>query len=192
MTFILCCPLGTADALAPPLVPPAITTGDWIDTSGAYASWGAAVDFCIAQGGVDLCPYEVYCPDGAGTAPFNGRRVGRTGDDQWAPFGGDGENRWVQTGVWGGDNGNTCLGHHQIQGGAHGNPGWGTGNQGVADAGYLDWVLCCGEAATDPVWFDGEEPAWAGTTWGAGIDFCALKLTSVALSYYHVSCFTQC
>ena len=41
------------------------------------------------------------------------------------------------------------------------------------------------------VWFDGEEPAWAGTTWGAGIDFCALKLTSVALSY-HVSCFTQC
>ena len=39
--------------------------------------------------------------------------------------------------------------------------------------------------------FDGEEPAWAGTTWGAGIDFCALKLTSVALSY-HVSCFTQC
>ena len=83
------------------------------------------------------------------------------------------------------------MGHHQIQGGAHGNPGWGTGNQGVADAGYLDWVLCCGEAATDPVWFDGEEPAWAGTTWGAGIDFCALKLTSVALSY-HVSCFTQC
>ena len=84
--------------------------------------------------------------DGGGSAPFNGRRVGRTGDDQWAPFGGDGENRWVQTGIWGGDLGNTCLGHHEIAGGAHGNPGWGTDwNQGVADAGYLDWVLslCC-------------------------------------------------
>ena len=155
-------------------------------------TWGAAVDWCVAAGAQDLCPFEVYCPDGVSDAPFGGRRTGRTGDDQWAPYSGDGTNRWVQTGIWGGDNGNTCLGHHQIQGGVHGNPGWGTGNQGVADAGYLDWVLCCGEAATDPVWFDGEEPAWAGTTWGAGIDFCALKLTSVALSYYHVSCFTQC
>ena len=143
MTYILCCPLGTAAALAPPAVPPPVFSGDWLATNGAYNSWGAAVDWCIAQGAEDLCPYEVYCPDGGGSAPFNGRRVGRTGDDQWAPFGGDGENRWVQTGIWGGDLGNTCLGHHQIAGGVHGNPGWGTGNQGVADAGYLDWVLCC-------------------------------------------------
>lgn len=44
--------------------------------------------------------------------------------------------------------------------------------RGVANAGYLDWVLCCGAAAADPVWFDGNAPAWSGTTWGEGVDFC--------------------
>ena len=125
----------------------------------------------VSQGADDLCPLEVYCPDGAGSAPFGGRRQGGTGDDQWAPYGSDGANRWVQTGIWGGDPGNTCMGHHQIAGGVHGNPvrsrclfslclasahtermdvvaqGWGTDGQWVADAGYLDWILCCSAEA---------------------------------------------
>ena len=83
MTFILCCPIGTTDSLSTPTGPTDIVTGDWIEASGAYNSWGAAVDFCIAQGGTDLCPFEVYCPDGISAAPFGGRRVGSNGDDQW-------------------------------------------------------------------------------------------------------------
>ena len=141
MKHILCCPVGMAARSSGG--PTTIHTGDWMATAGGYNSWGAAVDWCIAQGARNLCPYEVYCPDGAGSPPYNGRRVGGTGDDQWAPYGGDGENRWVQTGVWQSDPGNTCLGHHEIADGRHGNPGWGSGDQGVADAGYLDWVLCC-------------------------------------------------
>ena len=135
-------------------------------------TWGAAVDWSVAAGAQDLCPFEVYCPDGVSDAPFGGRRVGRTGDDQWAPYSGDGTNRWVQTGIWGGNPSNTCQGHHQIAGGAHGNPGWGTDGQWVADAGYLDWVLCCGGSA-DPLWFDdSSDTPWAGTTWGSGVDYC--------------------
>ena len=163
MNWVLCC----AQLPPPPPPLPLIFSGDWINAAGAYNSWGAATDYCIAQGAEDLCPFEVYCPDGGAAAPFGGRQAGRNGDDQWAPFGGDGSNRWVQTGIWNGDPGNTCLGHHQISGGAHGNPGWGTGNQGVADAGYMDWVLCCG-GVVEPAWFDGDY----GATWGAGSDFC--------------------
>ena len=149
MTYILCCPQGTQDAIdaAKPAIQPPIFTGDWMETDAAngngYPTWGAAVDWCVAQGAEDLCPFDVYCPDGVSDAPFGGRRVGRTGDDQWAPYSGDGTNRWVQTGIWGGNPSNTCMGHHQIAGGVHGNPGWGTDGQWVADAGYLDWVLCC-------------------------------------------------
>jgi hypothetical protein len=120
--WVLCCPNGAND---PPFTLPAIFTGDWIKPTqpGAYMSWGSAIDFCIAQGAEDVCPFAVYCPDGGGVAPFGGRRTGRTGNDQWAPISGQGPNVWVQTGIWGGDPGNTCLGHHQIAGGVHGNPG---------------------------------------------------------------------
>jgi len=141
MKYILCCPAGASNKA---LILPPIFTGDWMqgqDTAPGYGTWGASVDWCVAQGAADLCPYEVYCPDGGGAPPFRGRRVGGTGDDQWAPFSGDGTNRWVQTGIWGGDPANTCLGHHQIADGIHGDPGWGTDGQWVADAGYLDWIL---------------------------------------------------
>jgi len=180
MTFILCCPVGTYAKLRPPPIPPRVISGDWMDSERSYNSWAGAVEFCVAQSSgaalADLCPYDTYCPDGPGSPPYKGRRQGGTGDDQWAPYGGDGDNRWVQTGIWGGDPGNTCMGHHQIAGGVHGNPGWGTGNQGVADAGYLDWVLCCGEGVGDPVWYDGDgNTPWDGTTWGAGIDFCTAR-----------------
>ena len=65
MTYILCCPQGTWDLLAPEPGPP-IVGGDWIfmGTNQAdfpesgYGTWGAAVDFCIAQGGDDLCPFD--------------------------------------------------------------------------------------------------------------------------------------
>eukprot|EP01050_Picozoa_sp_SAG11_P005438 SAG11_NODE_384_length_9897_cov_11.158502_6_plen_236_part_00 len=105
MQYILCCELGTTDALRAQgrlrfAVDEAPQAGEWIHAAGAYNSWGAAVDFCVAHGAEDLCPLETYCPNGAGMAPYGGRRSGRNGDDQWAPYGGDGDNRWVQTGTW--------------------------------------------------------------------------------------------
>lgn len=98
MQYILCCEIGTTEALRQqgPLrfgVSEEGQLGEWINSNGAYNSWGAAVDFCIAHGADDLCPLDTYCPDGAGNAPYAGRRVGRNGDDQWAPYGGDGDNR---------------------------------------------------------------------------------------------------
>ena len=114
---------------------------------GAYNSWGGAVDYCVAHGAEDLCPLTTICPDGPGAAPVGGRRTGRNGDDQWTPYGGDGDNRWVQTGVWGGDPQNTCTGHHVLAGD---NPAWGAGDEGVSAAGYMDWVMCCGEGKAGP------------------------------------------
>ena len=93
----------------------------WIDGKGKFKSWGTAVDLCIKLGTKGLCPINAYCPSGAGSPPFKGTRAG----DAWAPYGGDGTNRWVQVGTWSGDKSNTCLGHHQIRGGRYGNPGWG-------------------------------------------------------------------
>ena len=46
----------------------------------------------------------------------------------------------MQVGSWGGDDSNTCLGHHQIEGGAYGNPGWG---QGGGTDNCHTWLLCC-------------------------------------------------
>jgi hypothetical protein len=82
----------------------AIFTGDWINVPGTndFDTWGGAVDFCIAQGANDLCSYDVYCPDGAGSPPFGGLRVGKINNadlkDQWSPISGEGQNVWVQTG----------------------------------------------------------------------------------------------
>ena len=85
---------------------------------------------------------SAYCPNGPGGEPFEGVRSGGTGNDQWAPYSGDGQNAWVQTGTWvSSDPGNRCMTHHSINSGAHGRPGWGTNGQWVADAGYLDWIL---------------------------------------------------
>ena len=65
---------------------------------------------------MELCPYEIYCPDGGGSPPLGGTKAG----DKWSPMS-DGTNRWVQVGTWGGNAVNTCLGHHEIAGGVHGN-----------------------------------------------------------------------
>jgi hypothetical protein len=56
--------------------------GDWIQNpksfgpTPGYNSWGEAVDFCIAQGAQGLCPYDVYCPDGAGRCVSSFHRAG--------------------------------------------------------------------------------------------------------------------
>ena len=155
MTYILCCPMGTWDALAPK-PGPAIFGGDWIDMGDkqanfpgtGFTSWGAAVDFCIAQGAEGLCPLDTICPDGAGAPPFGGRRSGGTGDDQWAPYGGDGQNKWVQTGqgcVSSADTncaGNTCMSHSSI---ASGDPHWGTAGarQNTCKPPRYCWHLGC-------------------------------------------------
>ena len=66
---------------------------------------------------MELCPYEIYCPDGGGSPPLGGTKAG----DKWSPMS-DGTNRLVQVGTWGGNAVNTCLGHHEIAGGVHGDP----------------------------------------------------------------------
>jgi hypothetical protein len=96
------------------------TTGNpvWFDESSepsfVSTTWGKAADYCNARG-KEMCPYDVYCPDGGGSPPLGGTKSG----DRWAPMS-DGANRWVQVGIWGGSASNTCLGHHQIAGGVHG------------------------------------------------------------------------
>eukprot|EP01050_Picozoa_sp_SAG11_P023717 SAG11_NODE_4846_length_1748_cov_1.875682_2_plen_169_part_00 len=74
MRWVLCCPRES------------IRGGAWIEGT-AYSSWGSASDYCVSIGAKDVCPYEVYCPNGAGSAPFGGRRAG----DMWSPYSGDGE-----------------------------------------------------------------------------------------------------
>ena len=114
MTFILCCPVGTQSALRPPPIPPAVVGRDWIANTGGdsgdagadgFISYAGALEFCAANGGDDICPYDVICPDGAGSPPYKGRRSTSkaAGNDQWAPYSGDGDNKWVQTGIWSGD-----------------------------------------------------------------------------------------
>ena len=66
---------------------------------------------------MELCPYQIYCPDGGGSPPLGGTKAG----DKWSPMS-DATNRWVQVGTWGGNAVNTCLGHHEIAGGVHGDP----------------------------------------------------------------------
>ena len=88
----------------------------------------------------------------------------------------------------GGDPANTCLGHHQVNGGAHGDPGWGNGDDGVANAGYLDLVLCCGNGPPNsPTWFDdSSDPVYDGASWGEGVDFCSAQ--SMELCTYMSYC----
>ena len=58
--------------------------------------------------------------DGGASPPLGGTKSG----DMWSPVS-DRDNQWVQVGVWGGDPATTCLGHHEIAGGIHGDPAWG-------------------------------------------------------------------
>jgi hypothetical protein len=77
--------------------------------SGTY-TWHSAAEQCATLGG-SLCTYEQICPDGEyqdlnagigshGTFPAVYR------NDNWAPYEGDGEYQWVQTGM---DGGRPCM-----------------------------------------------------------------------------------
>ena len=96
----------------------------WFDDEGSQynaatwqgTTWGSGVTFCDNQG-MELCPYAIYCPDGGASSPIGGTK----GGDMWAPVS-DRANQWVQVGVWGSDAVTTCLGHHEIAGGIHGDP----------------------------------------------------------------------
>jgi hypothetical protein len=84
---------------------------------------------------MEMCPYKTYCPEGGGSPPIGGTKPG----DMWSPMS-DGPNRWVQVGMWSGQASNTCLGHHQIAGGVHGDPAWG---QDGSRHGFMKYILCC-------------------------------------------------
>jgi hypothetical protein len=90
MEYVLCCPTGS--------------TPKWFDdtspTPWKGSSWQDGKNFCDANF-MELCPYEVYCPSGGGSAPMGGVRTGPTGAaDFWSPVS-DTPNQWVQLGVWG-------------------------------------------------------------------------------------------
>lgn len=114
------------------------------DSAGPGATWyqideqmtdhDSGVAFCASQG-ASLCPRSRYCLQGVGLPPVGGKRSG----DKWAPTS-DGDNTWVQVGTWGGDGSNTCMFHHELQGGIYGPPSWGVTPD---HAGYQGWVLCC-------------------------------------------------
>jgi hypothetical protein len=132
-------------------------TGTWHSTAGACDSWGGAVDYCIAHGAQGLCPLTTICPDGPGAAPVGGRRTGQTipgqtsGDDQWTPYGGDGDNRWVQTGVWletsdpHWDPQTTCTEFQVLNVVNVAEYGGVSAAAPCTDRCYIDWVMCCGE-----------------------------------------------
>eukprot|EP01052_Picozoa_sp_SAG31_P005939 SAG31_NODE_269_length_18741_cov_11.185441_3_plen_321_part_00 len=134
-----------------------IAHGDWIHGDPGYVTdeniWRSAVDFCVEQGADGICPLEIYCPEGQGFPPVGGTRVG----DQWAPYGGDGENRWVQVGseIW-----PVCMVHQDLATAgfsgfsatySNGNPQWGDNGRYITspaqrpggDQFYTAWVLCC-------------------------------------------------
>jgi hypothetical protein len=106
----------------------------WYQINEQMTDHASGVAFCASQG-ASLCPRSRYCVQGVGGPPVGGRRSG----DKWAPTS-DGDNSWIQVGTWGGDGSNTCMFHHDLQGGIYGPPAWGM----TADhAGYQGWVLCC-------------------------------------------------
>ena len=113
------------------------TVPTWYDlntTPTPIATWGKGVDFCFLQD-MELCTFNSYCPSGGGAAPADGTKAG----DEWAPIA-DQPNRWVQVGTWGGDASHTCVTHDEMQGGAHGDPGWGVD---PVSHGFMGWVMCC-------------------------------------------------
>eukprot|EP01043_Picozoa_sp_COSAG02_P057026 COSAG02_NODE_6857_length_3324_cov_17.657674_2_plen_808_part_01 len=116
------------------------------DASGQFdqTSWGAAVDYCIAQGTGGLCPLSTYCPDGPGSPPFGGTRQG----NQWAPYVAPGKtNKWVQVGVYGTDPDNTCRNHNQLLGSVFNDPTWGADSAEVSAGRQVGWIMCCSEAS---------------------------------------------
>eukprot|EP01050_Picozoa_sp_SAG11_P010571 SAG11_NODE_1065_length_5989_cov_103.088285_4_plen_367_part_00 len=171
-----------------------ITVGKWLSDESAPAwdgsTWGHAVDYCATQpgGAMELCPYAVYCPDGGGNPPLGG--AAKDGD-MWSPTS-DRANMWVQVGVWSGDPTTTCLGHHEIAGGVHGDPAWGTDENRHS---FMRWVLCCppGTAAletTTPAsiwggaWIEGAENY---NSWGSASDYC-VSIGAADMCPYEVYC----
>ena len=138
LDWILCCgstidPVWFDDSSDPP----------WDGTT-----WGASIDYCNGQG-MELCPYEIYCPDGGASPPIGGTKNG----DKWSPMS-DAENKWVQVGVWAGSATNTCLGHHEIANGVHGDPAWGLDSN---RHGFMTYILCCPQGTQDAI--DAAKPA---------------------------------
>ena len=62
--------------------------------------------------------------------------------------------------------------------------------EGVANAGYLDWVLCCGDSVT-PSWYENggsqfNAATWQGETWTDADPFCVAN--GLELCPYQVYC----
>ena len=130
----------------------------WSQIDASMTDYASGVAYCQSQG-ASLCPRSRYCMQGVGGAPVGGRR----GGDQWAPTS-DSDNSWVQVrpnrsgvaphrplltvvlrlgqvGTWGGSEENTCVFHHELNGGQYGKPAWGTTPDEHGP--YQGWVLCC-------------------------------------------------
>ncbi|KAL7551080.1 hypothetical protein ACHAWF_014278 [Thalassiosira exigua] len=117
----------------------------WYDRSAGYdaATYEGALLFCARKGLRIPCPYEAYCPDGPGTAPFGGYKNEPLGS--WAAVVDD-ENGWVQVsegkvGHEYGDlekrEGGGCMMHNFLH---DASPEWGENGENEEQTRH---VLCC-------------------------------------------------
>ena len=61
-------------------------------------SHDVAGSFCKSRG-MELCTYDVYCPNGFGSNPYPGGPPLSDKQTQWAPFNNNGTDSWVQVGI---------------------------------------------------------------------------------------------
>ena len=85
--------------------------------------------------------------------------------------------------MWAGSATNTCLGHHEIANGVHGDPAWGLDSN---RHGFMTYILCCPAGASDkalvlpPIftgdWMQGQDSSTDGYgSWGAAVDWCVAQ-----------------
>lgn len=142
--WVLCCAQTANSCAHAASTVQALQAGNsWFEIGSAMTDYASGKQHCSASG-LMLCCYDDYCPQGQGNPPVGGTRQG----DEWAPAR-DADNWWLQVGVWGGDPTNTCVLHHELQGGVYGLPGWGTSSD---SAGHQGWVMCCRTTTRTDLW----------------------------------------
>ena len=111
----------------------------WLGSTHGW-SGGSHLDaqkFCNDFGGKELCPYAVYCPDGAGKQPLSGHGTDFNSQGiQYSPIYGD-SNSWVMIGQKDGNAATTCMLHSQLEGFQ---PDWGLNKERQE---IKNHILCC-------------------------------------------------
>jgi len=111
----------------------------WYHTDGTL-SWQGSKEFC-GERNKRLCSRNELCPS-------NQVQGGTRSDDVWNPVS-DANNMWIFAGNvrW-----PACAGHHEINGGVYGNPGWGPTTTSLY---FRKQLACCADASSDCAHLDG-------------------------------------